>query len=461
MEREFVFGVPEGVNETVLHPLGLVAVLVFGIAILLLPRRYAVLPLLLTACLIAPAQRIAIFRLDFTLLRIVLSFGALRLLDRRSWASFRWKALDTAVLIWISSGALLNIAQYWTMAAVTNRLGWAYEGLITYFVVRTLVRDWEDLNRISWAFVVVSIPVAIAFVFESYTGRNPFAFFGGVPEVTIIREGRLRCQGAFAHPILAGCFWAVLMPFIAALWWQGTRGRAGAVVGLIASCTIILACASSTPLSAVACGILGASAFFLRDHLRLLRWGLAVTLIGLHMVMNNPVWHLFAKVDLVGGSTGWARYYVIDLAVKHFDDWFLIGTSHTEHWTGGDYLDVVNQYVLEGLNGGFLTLTLFVVIIVLGFQGVGRLWRTVAGCPSRIAMSWALGVSLFMHMMNFFGVSYFGQIVMLWYTSVAMIAAMVPLPQRRVNKQQRTALTRRRTADAAVGPVATRGEVDT
>ena len=43
------------------------------------------------------------------------------------------------------------------------------------------------------------------------------AAMGGVPEITVVREGRLRCQGAFAHPILAGCFWAEQLPLIAAL----------------------------------------------------------------------------------------------------------------------------------------------------------------------------------------------------------------------------------------------------
>ena len=37
-EKEFQFGIPEGVNETTLHPLGLAAILVFGCAMLFLPR---------------------------------------------------------------------------------------------------------------------------------------------------------------------------------------------------------------------------------------------------------------------------------------------------------------------------------------------------------------------------------------------------------------------------------------
>jgi hypothetical protein len=47
-------------GATVLHPIGLAAVLVFGIAMCLLPRRHAVWPVIAMACFVAPAQRIVV-----------------------------------------------------------------------------------------------------------------------------------------------------------------------------------------------------------------------------------------------------------------------------------------------------------------------------------------------------------------------------------------------------------------
>jgi hypothetical protein len=39
-------------------------------------------------------------------------------------------------------------------------------------------------------------------------------------------------------------------------------------------------------------------------------------------------------------------------------------------------------------------------------------------------LAWALGVSLFVHAVSFIGVSYFGQITMLWYLSLAVPSSL-------------------------------------
>ena len=71
-----------------------------------------------------------------------------------------------------------------------------------------------------------AIPTAIIFLNEARTGRNLFAAFGGVPSLTDMREGKLRCSGAFGNSILAGCFWASLIPLMAARGFQPGANRA-------------------------------------------------------------------------------------------------------------------------------------------------------------------------------------------------------------------------------------------
>jgi hypothetical protein len=141
--------------------------------------------------------------------------------------------------------------------------------------------------------------------------------------------------------------------------------------------------------------------------------------------MNAPVWHLISRVNIFGSSTGWHRYHLIDQAVKHFGEWWLIGTVSTTHWDAYRRLtDITNQYILEGVRGGLITLVLFVIMISLAFQGVGRLWRAVKFDKGKTIMAWALGVSLFVHCMNFIAVSYFGQIYMIFFLLLAMIASL-------------------------------------
>src|SRR5690606_31947238 len=120
--------------------------------------------------------------------------------------------MDTAVLLWGLSGILVMTLREGTLAALINRLGWVYELFLTYLVARTLIRTSEDLVSLAKAVAITSVPVAAFFLVELNTRYNFFSIFGGVPAETPMREGRLRCQGPFAHPIIAGTFWAATLP---------------------------------------------------------------------------------------------------------------------------------------------------------------------------------------------------------------------------------------------------------
>jgi hypothetical protein len=171
--------------------------------------------------------------------------------------------------------------------------------------------------------------------------------------------------------------------------------------------------------------IIGGLFFYFRKSMRIVRWSILFLLISLHMVMEAPVWHLVSRASTVGGSSGWHRFNLLNQAIINFDDWWLNGCSGQTVASWGVYAgDITNQYILEGITGGFVTMCLFIAIIVIAFREVGRLWRFQARNPYRCALSWALGVSLFVHCVNFIGVSYFGQIHILWYLLLAMIGSL-------------------------------------
>ncbi len=71
---------------------------------------------------------------------------------------------------------------------------------------------------------VILVPLVAAMLYEKATGRNVFAVLGGVSEMTLIREGKLRAQGAFQHPILAGTFGATVLPLMVGLMRMKDRG---------------------------------------------------------------------------------------------------------------------------------------------------------------------------------------------------------------------------------------------
>lgn len=415
----------EWANQTTLHPLGLILVLTCGFALLALPRRYALWPIIVVACLVAPAQRLVVAGLDFNLLRILVLFTWARIIIRGETAGFVWKPLDTVLLLWAIVSILTYTLLIGSTGAFINRTGMAFDAVGMYFAFRCLLRTWDDLDRTVLGFIAISVPVAFAFLVEWSAGRNGFSFFGGVPEVTMVREGRLRCQGPFAHPILAGCFWAALLPIISARWWMGGGNRVWVVTGLTTSCVIIFTCSSSTPLIASLVALVATGMFYLRHQMRMVRWGLVISLVCLHMIREPPVWHLISRVSTLGGSTGWHRHHLIDQTIKRFEEWWLLGTPTTAHW-GWGLEDVTNQYVLEAVRGGLLTLTLFVSIIVIAFRQVGHLCDKYQRDPVRLRASWALGAMLLVHVTSFVAVSYFGQIIMLWYLCIAMIASLAP-----------------------------------
>ncbi len=266
----------------------------------------------------------------------------------------------------------------------------------------------------------------LAFILEYVSSRNVFAVFGGVNPITRSRDGRLRCMGPYSHPILAGCYWSVLMPLMAARWWSGGWGRYTAAIGVGCAMIIVFTCASSTPVVAVMMGAVGGGAFLVRHYLRYIRWSIAGGLFLLHLVMNRPVWYILGFASIVGGSTGLHRAHLIDAAVKHLGDWWLVGVKDTMYWgpASMNLGDVTNQYIREGVCGGLLTMLIFIAIVVVAFAGVGRLLRQRMDVRT-LAVVWAMGSALFMHAMIFIAVSYFGQIKLLWCLQLALIGSML------------------------------------
>jgi hypothetical protein len=303
-------------------------------------------------------------------------------------------------------------------------LGSAFDALGMYFLFRAMIRNWVDFRALTTCLSFISVPVAALFLVEASTARNLFSVFGGAREYTLIRDGRLRCQGPFEHPILAGAFWAALLPFFAARCWEKGIGRWIGAVGCTMGLLIVFLTASSTPIAGVGAVAIGAAFFPLRRKMRIVRWSLLATLIGLHVVMKAPVWHLISRIDLVGGSTGWHRFHLIDQTIKRFGEWAVLGTNSTAHW-GHALQDVANQYVLAGVRGGFVSLALFIAVLSFAFRDSGLLVRRNRRSRTRLIASWAIGVALFAHTLMMLAVTYFGQMTMAWYLQLALIGSLV------------------------------------
>jgi len=392
------------------------AALFLAILAFLIPRKYFLLPYVLAACFVPSDQRIIIMDLDFTVLRILIVAGVLRILVRGEYTDIKLNKFDQMLLVWVVCGAVVYIIRNMSTDAIVYKTGVLFDAIGLYWLFRQTVRSWDDIKLVA-KFFALSALVLVPFVaLEWSTGQNPFVILGKV--VTKVRVGQFRCQAAFPHSIMLGLFWATLVPIFIGLagaerqkylYWAAT----------CASVFIIFGTASSTPLATLLCVLLLTAVFRYRFYGRQIVYSLCGLIIILHIIMNHPVWHIMARVNIIGGSTGYHRYLLIDRAITRFDEWALLGTQSTSHW-GLGLGDITNQYILEGARGGLITLVFFMVLLIMAVKTVGR--YSLRSMPIKQQwLAWCLCVSILGHCLSFMGVSYFGQIMMLLYLTLAIV----------------------------------------
>src|SRR5581483_8113497 len=90
--------VPDEVTS--LNTLGLFVLLGTGLLMLVLPRRYALLPVIIVTCFMTLGQVVMVGDLHFTMIRILVLFGWVRLFIRREFRPIHLNAVDKSVLAW-------------------------------------------------------------------------------------------------------------------------------------------------------------------------------------------------------------------------------------------------------------------------------------------------------------------------------------------------------------------------
>jgi hypothetical protein len=437
MEPEhFRFG--GGSSGSVLHPLVAVAMVLVIVLILRLPRRRILAPFLLAIFLIPNGQLVLLAGIHLNVYRIILLAGLARwVVSRRSSAlATRFTSIDRLVTLWALSLFIVFTLQYANTQALIKSLGDLFDVLSGYFVLRFLIQDREDVRQAFRVFALVAVILGVCMLNEQRTGQNVFGQLGGILGAPEVRNGKIRSQGTFQHSITAGSFGATLVPLLVWLW-SDLKTRKIAMLGLLGASVMTVTGHSSTTLGCYAAGVFGLCLWPLRKQMRLIRWGIAITLIGLHLFMNGPVWSLLEHIDLTGSSESYHRYQLVDTFIRHFGDWWLLGTKDNGSW-GWEMADTSNQYVTYGVGGGLLTFVLFIAIISKCFGRIGTARKFVAGYRAEEWFLWCLGSSMFAHVVVYFGIDYFDQMEFAWLALVGIISLAVfdamHLPARRAQK---------------------------
>jgi hypothetical protein len=410
-------------GETVLHPVALLAMVIGILLVLLSPRKYVLPSMIAIITMIPEMQRIVILGFDLNTMRIMALAGIARVALREKKSTIVLSNLDMAFVLWVISSTSLNIVQRGSVEALVNRFGFALTALCSFFSVRSMIETEEDFLRLFRAIELCCILVGLSMVIEMGIGRSLFSILGGIPQETLVRSGRARCQGPFSHPILAGTFGAVTFPLMVVLLVR-KKNDIGAWLGTVGSLAIVVTSGSSGPVLSLVASVVGLVAWAVRKRMREVRHLIVCCVILLALVMKAPIWALVARLDIVGGSTGYHRYLLIDAFIRNAGQWILVGTENAQYW-GWGLQDLTNQYVLEGVSAGLIPLALFVAIIAFAFKYSGETVKLVPNAVIwRRYIPWAMGVQLFTHAVSFISVSYFDQIVFHWYLVLAAIAAL-------------------------------------
>jgi hypothetical protein len=410
-----------------MNAIGLLFTLAVSTFLLALPRRLAAVPLLIGAVYMTRGQVLEIGPAHFTVVRILVTVGTLRVLLKGEQLANGINQVDRWLVLW--AVFLIASSIFHTSDAWVFRIGLMWSEMGCYFLFRIFIQDAEDIELIFKTLCVVLVPIAVLMLLEKAIGKNFFAvFLGGIDETPTFRNGHFRAQGPFDHPILAGVVGATCFPMALYLW---KSHRKYALLGLFSAGGTIFASTSSGPIMMLLFILFGLTLWKVREHLRSIRWLAITAVILLDAVMKDPVYFLMARIDISGGSTGYHRAQLIRSSIEHLDEWWSAGTDYTRHWmaTGiyanTNHTDITNHLLGIGVMGGLPAMFLFIMVLVTGFGKVGKTLRENKNASmEQQFLIWTLGAILFGHVWNFWTISLFDQSVVFLYLILAGISAV-------------------------------------
>jgi len=317
--------------------------------------------------------------------------------------------------------------------AIENRGGFLTDTLFAYLVARLCITDREGLTTILKWIGFLLVPLAILGVIETFTGWQPYwpllQLCPWRPDVHPVepRSGLFRAIGPFGHPIMFGCCFAMFLPLISYLRHEQNHWR---LLAYIISAIIIIGCLSS--MSSGSWGMLMVTIFCMamekrkRWVKRLLKFFI-LSCFGIEIISNRHFYHvIFSYANPVGGAW-WHRARLIDCAIMHFDEWWLAGYGGKDPGWGGylgmTHTDVTNQFILHGIEYGLLGMIALCIVLAIGFRNIISTYKRTAD-PRLKSLCWFLGCMLFSIIVSWLSVSYFGQMINLFYSMLGAVGSI-------------------------------------
>lgn len=402
--------------------------------ILLGNRRIALLGIISGVVYLTQGDSFNLAGINMMPIRFIEIAGLSRVILRKETKTITWNKQDKMFVafnvVYIIVYVIRCNINPGMLDSISYRFGYLCDALICYVTFRALIKDKDQYITFISDLALLLIPFAGFMLTEAFTGFNYFSYMGGVPSTPVLREGFYRCQASFRHAITAGSVGSTLLPIFFALFLSHGRG----VVGIVVALVITVTSHSSGPLMSLVAGIAAWMFWPLRDRMKHVKIGIAISIVLLHAFMTAPVWFIIARIsDLIGGD-GWHRANLIDQFIRNTGGWILLGMplELTENWAATKMpwgaVDITNQYVAVGLNGGLISLVLLILYFRTNFAAIGRSIKRSTNSltpKSDALLYWGMGSVLFSHVVNIMAVSYWDQIYVIWYMVLASLSSVV------------------------------------
>src|SRR5579862_744493 len=237
-----------GAEHSYLNPYVLTLLLLAGIFIIFLSRRWALAAMLTVGIMIPMDQVLVIAGFHFQSIRILILWGFIRMLrekfgGNKEILSGGMNKIDKAV-IFFSIFTFIDGMLLWREFGELNfQFGNMYTAFGLYFLMRFLIREEADVRRMIRTLAFVSAFVAVLAIYERSTGYNlVYNVLNGARAATFAKQfgtdDRIRAAVSFGHPILAGTYGAIILPMFVGLWWRYKTDRKVALLGVLAAFTI-------------------------------------------------------------------------------------------------------------------------------------------------------------------------------------------------------------------------------
>jgi hypothetical protein len=402
-------------------------------------RRWALIGMLTGALYLTQGQYFVVGGFAMYPTRALEVAALVRVVARSELPSGGLSRLDVAFAVLYVFSVVVFVLRSGDDAAFYYQIGAGVDAVCLYAVFRALIRTTDELRSLLRAFAIMLVPYAYLVWVESLTFQNSFAPIGGVELIRAgdvwIREGRLRATGSFGHPSLMGTVGGTFLPLYMGLLFVRPSDRWYGMLGAAACLALVGASNSGGPLLCAAAAGVGWSLWPMRRSMQLVRVALLGTLILFAVSMKAPIWYLLARISSVTGGDGYHRAVLLDIAFQNLDRWWLAGmpARDTGTWlpytnTNTGAVDITNNFLSFGINAGMGALMLLVVLVVVAFSQLGRVMRVTRSAQSSSIgvepLYWALGVMLFAHVVNWFGVTYWDQTNVLWLLHLAAIGSL-------------------------------------